>query len=74
MDKTEYMVIGSKQKILNTQQETTIKLQDKELKQVNCTKTLGIIVDENNIIKVSQKSLFLNRLCLMYTIPRSSLF
>ena len=41
------MVIGSKQKILNTQQETTIKLQDKELKQVNCTKTLGIIVDEN---------------------------
>jgi hypothetical protein len=42
MDKTEYIVIGSKQKILNTQQETTIKLQDKELKQVNCTKTLGI--------------------------------
>jgi hypothetical protein len=42
MDKTEYIVIGSKQKILNTKQETTIKLQDKELKQVNCTKTLGI--------------------------------
>jgi hypothetical protein len=38
------MVIGSMQKILDTQQETTIKLQDKE---VSCTKTLGIIVDEN---------------------------
>ena len=41
------MIIRSRQKILNVQQEATINLQDNELKQVNFTKTLGIIVDEN---------------------------
>ena len=41
------MIIGSKQKILNAQQEATINLYDNKFKQVNFTKSLGINVDEN---------------------------
>ena len=40
MNKTEYMIIGSRQKILNTLQEATINSHDNKL-------TLGIIADEN---------------------------
>ena len=46
MNKTEYMIIGSRQKNLNTQHEATINFNDNKLKQVHFTKT-GVVVNEN---------------------------
>ena len=49
IEKTEYMIIGSYNRISNTQKEGEIKIKigDNDVKRVKTTKGLGIVIDEN---------------------------
>ena len=49
VDKTEYMMIGSRQKLASTATENSVKLEinGKVIKRVAITKSLGVLVDEN---------------------------
>lgn len=49
VDKTEYMLIGSRQKLSNlmTEPEIEVSIGNKNIKRVSTTKSLGIIIDEN---------------------------
>jgi hypothetical protein len=44
--KTEYMVIGSHKRLLQTQGDTPITLGDNQIKRVKVTKSLGLMIDE----------------------------
>ena len=44
--KTEYMMVGSRQKLGKGEDDTHIKLGDNKIKKVKETKTLGVIVDD----------------------------
>ena len=45
--KTEYMIVGSRQRISNISTDPIVKLGDSTIKRVNKSKTLGVIVDEH---------------------------
>ena len=45
--KTEYMIVGSRQRISNILTDPIVKLGDSTIKRVNKSKTLGVIVDEH---------------------------
>ena len=45
--KTEYLIIGSKQKLANIQIEQSLKIGDMEIKGVKTIKSLGLIFDES---------------------------
>ena len=47
IEKTEYMVIGTHQRLRRFSQDTTVSIDGKIIKQVNSKKTLGVIVHEN---------------------------
>ncbi len=47
IEKTEYMVIGTHQRLRKFSQDTTVSLDGKIIKQVNSKKILGVIIDEN---------------------------
>jgi hypothetical protein len=44
--KTEYMIVGSRQRVSKIDDEAEIKLGDNKIKKVSETKTLGVIVDD----------------------------
>ena len=44
--KTEYMIVGSRQRLGKIDDEAEIKLGDNKIKKVSETKTLGVIVDD----------------------------
>jgi hypothetical protein len=45
-EKTEYMIIGSKQRLAKIKNEQELKLGETNINRVKYTKTLGVIVDE----------------------------
>ena len=45
-NKTEYMIIGSRQKILNIQEEPLVSIGNETIKKISKCKTLGIITDD----------------------------
>ncbi len=45
--KTEYMIVGSRQRISNILTDPIIKLGDSKIERVNKSKTLGVIIDEH---------------------------
>ena len=45
--KTEYMIVGSRQRISNILTDHIVKFGDSTIKRVNKSKTLGVIVDEH---------------------------
>ena len=45
-EKTEYMIIGSRQRLAKIENEQELKLGETNINRVKCTKTLGVIVDE----------------------------
>jgi hypothetical protein len=45
--KTEYMIVGSRQRISNILTDPIVKFGDSTIKRVNKSKTLGVIVDEH---------------------------
>ena len=49
VDKTEYMIIGSRQKLSNTAtaNDVMLEINGSEIKQVATTKSLGVLIDEN---------------------------
>ena len=50
-EKTEYMLIGSRQRLNDIQNGSSIRLGNDEIKRPNETKTLGIIVDDQLLWK-----------------------
>ena len=46
-DKTEYMIIGSRQRISNLVTDPKIELGESVIKRVHKSKTLGVIIDEH---------------------------
>ena len=45
-EKTEYMIIGSRQRLAKIENEQELKLGETNINRVKCSKTLGVIVDE----------------------------
>ena len=50
-DKTEYMIIGSRQKIANIQEEPIISIGNEPMKKISKCKTLGVIIDDKLLWK-----------------------
>ena len=50
-NKTEYMIIGSRQKILNIQEEPLISIGNEAIKKISKCKTLGVIIDDKLLWK-----------------------
>ena len=50
-NKTEYMIIGSRQKILNIQEEPLISIGNETIKKISKCKTLGVIIDDKLLWK-----------------------
>ena len=50
-NKAEYMIIGSRQKILNVQEEPVISMRDETIKKISNCKTLGVIIDDKLLWK-----------------------
>ena len=50
-DKTEYMIIGSRQRLSNIEIDPTIELGESKIKRVKHSKTLGIIIDDQLLWK-----------------------
>ncbi len=50
-DKTEYMIIGSRQKIANIQEEPIISIGNESIKKISKCKTLGVIIDDKLLWK-----------------------
>ncbi len=50
-DKTEYMIIGSRQRLSNIEIDPTIELGEGKIKRVKHSKTLGIIIDDQLLWK-----------------------
>ena len=46
-EKTEYMIIGSKQRFTNIVNDPKIELEEAEIKRVDKSKTLCVIIDEH---------------------------
>jgi hypothetical protein len=46
-DKTEYMIIGSKQHLANIINDPQIELGEATIKRVNKSKTLGVVIDDH---------------------------
>ena len=46
MNKTEYIIIGSRQKLSQLINETVLTIGSENISRVSSTKTLGVIVDE----------------------------
>ena len=46
-EKTEYTIIGSKQRLTNITNDPKIELGEAEIKRVDKSKTLGVIIDEH---------------------------
>ena len=46
VDKTEYMIIASRSKLLNIDNDLTVQLNGTDVKKVTSVKTLGVIIDE----------------------------
>ena len=73
-EKTEYMIIGSRQRLVKTNTDLTITLGEANIKRVKQTKTLGIIVDEhlswknqiNNIIAKVTKCIGMLRRTMVF--------
>ena len=47
ISKTEYMIIGTSQRLSNNTESPTIRIGGSDLKRVSVTKSLGILIDEN---------------------------
>jgi hypothetical protein len=47
IEKTEYMIIGTRQRLAKIQENTSVSCGGKLLKQVYSKKTLGILIDDN---------------------------
>ena len=47
MTKTEFLLIGSRQRMLNFTSSPAIKINQIPVKQVSATKSLGVYIDEN---------------------------
>ena len=50
-NKTEYMIFGSRHKILNIQEEPVISIGIETIKTINKCKTLGVIIDDKLLWK-----------------------
>ena len=51
LDKTEYMIIGSRQKIANIQEEAIISIGNEPIKKISKCKTLGVIIEDKLLWK-----------------------
>ena len=47
MSKTQFLLIGSKQRLLNSRAKTTASINQFPIKQVSNVKSLGVHIDEN---------------------------
>ena len=47
IEKTEYMIIGTRQRLAKIQENTSVSCGGKLLKQVYSKKTLGVLIDDN---------------------------
>ena len=79
-DKTEYMIIGSRQRISNVVTDHEIELGESVIKQVHKSKTLGVIIDEhllwnhqiqNTVTKASKGIGMMRR--IKQSVPKSTL-
>ncbi|CAB4029432.1 Hypothetical predicted protein, partial [Paramuricea clavata] len=50
-DKTEYMIIGSRQRLSKIETDPVIELGETKIKRVKYSKTLGIIIDDQLLWK-----------------------
>ncbi|CAB4031178.1 Hypothetical predicted protein, partial [Paramuricea clavata] len=50
-DKTEYMIIGSRQRLSKIETDSVIELGETKIKRVKYSKTLGIIIDDQLLWK-----------------------
>ncbi|CAB4041449.1 Hypothetical predicted protein, partial [Paramuricea clavata] len=62
VEETEYMIIGTRQRLYNLSQDINVSIDGKVLKEVETKKTLGVLVDEHlcwdkQIDNVSKKAL-----------------
>ena len=82
-EKIEYMIIGSRQRLVKTNTNPTITLGEANIKQLKQTKTLGFIVDErlswknqisNIIAKVTSSCFSVTHLFLSCRFPPCPLF
>ena len=80
--KTEYMIVGSRQRISNILTDPIVKLGDSTIKRVNKSKTLGVIVDEHllwndqiqSIVSKSSKGIgMIRRIKIEKFVPQSTL-
>ena len=46
VDKTEYMIIGTRQRLANVSKDINVSIDGKTLKQVYTKKTLGVVIDD----------------------------
>ena len=46
VDKTEYMIIGTRQKLNHLSHDTEVHIGEKKLKQVTSKKVLGVTIDD----------------------------
>ena len=61
-EKTEYMIIGSRQWLVKSNTDPTITIGEANIKRVEQTKTLGIIVDEHLSWKNQISNIIANKL------------
>ena len=80
MDKTEYMIAGSRQRIDKIENDPDIRLGNDNIKRVKETKTLGIIIDDqlkwnthiNNVVAKVSRAIGLIRRMKMF-VPQATL-
>ena len=80
MDKTEYMIAGSRQRINKIENDPDIRLGDDNIKRVKETKTLGIIIDDqlkwnthiDNVVAKVSRAIGLIRRMKMF-VPQATL-
>ena len=81
MYKSEYMLIGSRQRLAGIDSEPIINIEGKNLRHVSKTKSLGIFIDENlnwnaqtdNISKKASKGIDISRRAKKYIAQQSLL-
>ncbi len=49
-DKSEYMIIGSRQKIASMQEEPIVSIGNEPIKKISKCKTLGVIIDDTELL------------------------
>ena len=80
MDKTEYMIAGSRQRISKIENDPVIRLGNNKIKRVKETKTLGVIIDDqlkwnthvDNVVAKVSRAIGSTR-CIKAFVPQKTL-